>query len=159
MSSESYSYGHSFDRTFELEGQKVDRLESIVKYGIVSPIKAKELGISYKSLPISVAGIPDYLDRVFLYSSDRRRTVLGPGSITLLFDDSLSVITPTEARKQISPYWVVASPGEVYVRGIIPLETVKAIRTHSPQDADDFTELIQIHRPELQGRIEVQHEL
>lgn len=132
---QQFPYHHSFERYFESNGKKIDRLALILEHGVLSPESAGKKGIPYRRLPLQITGINDYYDLIFVYSTQERLGWPIPGEITLYFDQSLPTITRQE-MKQMFPGWPVFSMGEAYVRGNIAPEHIKEIRTRRGEKKD-----------------------
>ncbi len=131
--SEFFGYTHSFDRYFVQDGKQVDRLELVDQHGILSPAEAGRCGIPYsKNTRITMVGVQDYEEYIFLFPiRDSKDVPIGPGSITVVLDASLPILTPEDLRVKYGNSWGVLSRmygGEVYTYQKIDKSFIKEIR-------------------------------
>lgn len=116
---EFHGYTHSFNRYFELNGQRYDRLELIQSHGILSPMEAKRRGIPFKqNISVKIGGVKDYEEIIFLFPiRDSKLIPTGPGNITLILDAQLPILTPEDMQVRYWNNWVELTRmygGEVY---------------------------------------------
>ncbi len=126
------TYIHSFDRFIDVNDAQVDRLEQILKHGVLSPKKARELNVPYQRWEAIHVPIEGYDDIIFLHSINERKGIGVPGDVTLFFDESVEPMDLKKIREDISPYWPLASIGERYIKGIIEPEKIKKIGVRGP---------------------------
>jgi hypothetical protein len=122
-------YKHSFDRYFQYEGQRVDRLKLIREHGIVSPRKAKELEIPYVvECHIRVWDVDNYDDVIFL-SPIRGQVIVRPNwGLVAVLSSELPILTPADMKKIHGGNWPVLAPGEVYTYAQIRPEFITGIQ-------------------------------
>lgn len=147
---EQMPYVHSFKRYFDSNGEAVDRLELILRHGLLSPKKAKQKGIPYSRLPMSFLSenFPDYDDLIFLYLGAERGELPIPGDTTLFFDDALKVINPQQRAQMVAARWPVFSIGEVYAIDVIEPSSIRVIRIPSSMNKDEVEKMVESLIPE-----------
>ncbi|MBI2195797.1 MAG: hypothetical protein HYU48_02015 [Candidatus Levybacteria bacterium] len=144
-----FPYSHSFYRYFEVAGTTHDRLELILRHGLLSPKQAEAEGVPYIKLPILAIGLGDYEDLIFLYSREQRQGFPVPGDVTLLFDQALPIITPSQMQEAVAPsFWPTLSPGEVYVKRMISPDLVRGIRLRQGTDVNKVQQMVEEFIPE-----------
>lgn len=116
---EFHGYTDSFNRYFELNGQRHDRLELIQSHGILSPMEAKRRGIPFKqNISVKMGGVENYEEIIFLFPiRDSKLIPTGPGNITLILDVQLPILTPENMKLRYGSSWIELTRmygGEVY---------------------------------------------
>lgn len=147
---ENAPFVHSFARSFEFRGQKIDRLALVLEHGLLSEREAREKNVPY-SRRVPIRGVAkqltDYDDVIFL---SKRSEMVGSGraDVSLLFDDSLKVLSPKDMQ-DMNPNsrWLVPSIGEVYVKKRIPSDFIKAIIVSAEFDTDEIRNLTDTFLP------------
>ena len=141
----SLSYAHCFNRHFRINDGEYDRLELILKHGIVSPKCAAEHNIPYENRKLKnfTINIPNYDDFVFLFSIEERRGQHTLGDTILFYDNSLKVNTPQELKLPS------LSLGEVYARGSISPKLIRGIQVAPNENIENLKQLFLKYVPDL----------
>ena len=110
-------YVHYFNRYFDFDGNRIDRLEQIKKLGILSPRKAKELNVPYvQECKVTIKGVEGYDDVIFLYPANRKSRF---ADTSIRLSSALTVVTSEEMMRRCGNRWIVLTPYEVYAFGRI----------------------------------------
>ncbi|MBF8250093.1 MAG: hypothetical protein HW400_694 [Candidatus Levybacteria bacterium] len=141
----SLSFIHSFKRYFYLNEKKNDRLQLILKHGIISPKNAEQNMIPYelRTKGIHIVSYPGYDELIFLFAIGQRPGNLAiPGDTALFFDNSLRVYESQGLRIPS------LSIGEVYVKDYISAKQIKRIRIAQEDSIEEIKKMISKYIPD-----------
>lgn len=117
-------------------GPHVDRLAGILERGLLAPNQCPE-GLVRSDLNLTVTGIAiPYESLIFLHRYDDRSyiyTICEPGRFTVFIDPEFPVYTQEDMGEE----WPILSQDEVYVREIVPAESLLAVAIHE-SDAEEI---------------------
>lgn len=158
---EDLVYSHNFKQYFGDGDQQINRLDQILRFGIVSPKKAQQLDIPYYSRHhIFIAGARNYDNIIFLFSAKHSKDIpFWDDAVTILLSSGLRVVNNEEMRKYQRGGWHNFSymNGEVYRFGKIDQRFFKEIIL--PTDSSDSLEKVRTkikeYLPALSDQIKV----
>jgi hypothetical protein len=154
------AYAHNFSTRFRRVGNlSVDVMEQIIRHGIVSPRRARELDIPHRtSASITFRGVEDYDDIVFMFPlKDRKTFPVWEEGTTVLINGQLPVVTPERMMIHQNGRWIVLSSlnGEVYRYGDVNPSFFEEIHVQSGWEKEEATQMIEHYQPELKDKISV----
>lgn len=165
MSSESRDglvYSHNFRRYFEDDNQTtIDMLEQVLQFGILSPRKAKELGVPFKrDTNIFVTGVKNYDNIIFLFPENQPSHIpVWHDAVTILLSTDMRVVTVEEMIRHQEGNWVVLSHlfGEVYRFGRISQRFFREIVLPSSPTSTlmQAKEMVKLYVPSMAEQIQV----
>ncbi len=119
---EGKRFAHYFDRYFDFEGQRVDRLDSIKTHGLLSPLEAQRRGVPYKqsSGRATNMGVSESITEnvIYLYDLRERKGLPTPGDTMVYVNEGVELLSLDDMRRKFGD-WAELSMGEVYAIGNI----------------------------------------
>jgi len=155
------SYCHNFRRYFKIGHSKFDRLELILKYGILSPRQAEFKRIPFRrNLNLTVNGVRNYDDMIFLFPVYQPTAIpFWEDSVTVLLKRNLKVLTVEEMTQYQKGNWTSLAPlfGEVYQFGSISPEYFEEILLPSKDEVEKVKELVKVHLPDQADQVRIRN--
>lgn len=132
-----------------------------MRFGILSPRKAKDLGVPFKrNASIFVTDVKNYENLIFLFPANRPTHVpVWHDAVTILLSNNMRVLTIEEMMRHKQGTWVVLSHlfGEVYRFGRISQRFFREIiiPTNSAEAVGQVSEMVRLYIPSMANQIKV----
>jgi len=147
---------HTFERYFQDGITRVDRLDQVLRYGILSQREAQKNGIPFKrNLNIRMLGARDYDDIIFLHTIGQSFNPVWVNGTTVLINPGLETLSIEEMIAYQKGNWTVASRGEAYRLGRIEPAYFDGIILPTQDELEETKRLLQNYLPKDPGRIKL----